>query len=104
MSHLRDVRAKFLPDLRQKWQKTDYFQEFHCSLSVLKVIKLIIIEFLFFLIEMLCKKFLIWALWGQNRGSGWVKNGKKDFHTSHCTTNPAFPKNKVLNSYSLLTH
>ena len=36
MSHLKDVRAKFLPNLGQKWQKTDYFQEFHFSLSVLK--------------------------------------------------------------------
>ena len=31
MPHVKDVRAKFLPDLGQKWQKTDYFQEFHFS-------------------------------------------------------------------------
>ena len=36
MPYLKDVRAKFLLDLCQKWQKTDYFQEFHSSLSVLK--------------------------------------------------------------------
>ena len=28
---------------------------------------------------MLFKEFLIWALWGQNVGPGWVKNGKKKF-------------------------
>ena len=28
---LKDVRAKFLLDLGQKWQKTDYFQESHFS-------------------------------------------------------------------------
>ena len=26
---------------------------------------------------MLFKEFLIWALWGQNMGPDWVKNGKK---------------------------
>ena len=31
MSHLKDARAKFLSDLEQKLQKTDYFQEFHFS-------------------------------------------------------------------------
>ena len=36
MPHLKDDRAKFLPHLGQKWQKTDYFQEFHFSLPVLK--------------------------------------------------------------------
>ena len=50
---------------------------------------------------MLFKNFLIWAFWGQNVGPGWVKNGKKGcFHTSHLTTNPVFPKNKVINSQS----
>ena len=54
---------------------------------------------------MLFKEFFIWALWAQNVGPGWVKNGKKGcFHTSHLTTNAVFPKNKVLNSHSLLTH
>ena len=54
---------------------------------------------------MLFKEFLIWAFWGQNVGPGWVKNGKKRcFHTSHLTSNPVFPKNKVLNCHSLLTH
>ena len=52
---------------------------------------------------MLFKEFLIWALWVQNMGPGWVKNDKKGcFHTSHLTTNPVFPKNKVLSSHSLL--
>ena len=51
---------------------------------------------------MLFKESLIWALWGQNVGPGWVKNGKKGcFHTNLLTTNPIFPKNKVLNSQSL---
>ena len=31
MPHFKDVRAKILPNLGQKWQKTDYFQEFHFS-------------------------------------------------------------------------
>ena len=54
---------------------------------------------------MLFKESLIWALWDQNVSPGWVKNGKKGcFHTSHLTTNSIFPKNKVLNSHSLLTH
>ena len=25
MAHLKDVKAKYLPDVGQKWQKTDYF-------------------------------------------------------------------------------
>ena len=54
---------------------------------------------------MLFKEFLIWTLWGQNVAPRWVKNGKKGcFHTSHLTTNPVFPKNKVRNSHSLLTN
>ena len=36
VSHMKDVRANFLPHLGQKWQKTDYFQELHFSLPVLK--------------------------------------------------------------------
>ena len=57
------------------------------------------------MLKMLFKEFLIRALSGQTVGPGWVKNGKKDFfHTSHLTANPVFPKNKVLNSHSLLTH
>ena len=31
MPYVKDVRAKFLPDLGQKWQKTDYFQGFYFS-------------------------------------------------------------------------
>ena len=31
----KDVSAKFLSHLGQKWQKNDYFQKFHFSLSVL---------------------------------------------------------------------
>ena len=31
MLHLKDVEAKFLLDLGQKWQNTDYFKEFHFS-------------------------------------------------------------------------
>ena len=51
------------------------------------------------------KEFFTWALWDQNVGPGWVKNDKKGyFHTSHLTTNPFFPKNKILNSHSSLTH
>ena len=66
--------------------------------------KLIIIEFLCFLTKMLFKKFLTWAFWGHDVGPGWVRNGTKGcFHTSHITINPAFPKNKVLYSHSLLT-
>ena len=54
---------------------------------------------------MLLKELFMWAFWGQNVGPGWVKNGKKGcFHTSHLTTNSGFPKNKVLNSHSLLKH
>ena len=53
---------------------------------------------------MLFKEILIWAFWSQNMRLGWVKNGKKGcFHTSHPTTNPVLPENKVLNSHSLLT-
>ena len=53
---------------------------------------------------MLLKEFLIWAFWGPDVGPGWVKNGKKGyFHISYLTINPVFPKNKVLNSHSLLT-
>ena len=33
MPHFKDIRAKFLPTLGQKWPKTDYFQEFHFSQS-----------------------------------------------------------------------
>ena len=33
MPHLKDVRAKFFPNLGQKWKKTDYFQEFHFTQS-----------------------------------------------------------------------
>ena len=29
MPHLNKLSAKFLPDLGQKWQKTDYFQKSH---------------------------------------------------------------------------
>ena len=29
MPHEKDVRAKSLPDVGQKCQNTDYFQEFH---------------------------------------------------------------------------
>ena len=32
MPHLKDIMAKFLPNLGQKWQKTDSFQEFYHSL------------------------------------------------------------------------
>ena len=47
---------------------------------------------------MLFKESLIWALWGQNVGPGWVKNGKKGcFHTSHLNTNPVFSIKQVLN-------
>ena len=54
---------------------------------------------------MLFKEFLVWVFLTQNVGPGWVKNGKKGcFHISHLTTNTVFPKNKVLNSHSLLTH
>ena len=28
------IRAKFFPNLGKKWQKTDYFQEFHFSQSL----------------------------------------------------------------------
>ena len=28
MPHLKDIRAKCLPNFGQKWQKTVYFQEF----------------------------------------------------------------------------
>ena len=38
-----------------------------------------------------------WAIWGQDVGPGWVKNGKKGCcHTYHLTIKPIFPKNKVL--------
>ena len=57
-----------------------------------------------FLTEMLLKELFIWAFWDQNVGPGWVKNSKKGFRTSHLTSNPVFPKNKFLNSHSLLTH
>ena len=51
---------------------------------------------------MLCKELLIQAF-GPNCGSRLGQNGKKGcFHTSHFTTNPVFPKNKVRNSHSLL--
>ena len=53
---LRDPGTKFFPDLGEKWQKTDYFQEFHFILSVTK---LIIIKFL---PSMLFKEFLMWVL------------------------------------------
>ena len=33
MAHLKEVRAKLLPSLGQKWQKTDYFQEFYFTQS-----------------------------------------------------------------------
>ena len=33
MPYLKDAMAKFLPDLGQKWQKTNYFQKFHFSQS-----------------------------------------------------------------------
>ena len=29
MTHLKDVRATFLPDLAQNGKKNDYFQEFN---------------------------------------------------------------------------
>ena len=61
---------------------------------------------IFFQTKMLFKEFLIWAFWGQTVGPIWVKNCKIDyFHTSHVTTTTQFfsPKNKVLNSHSLLT-
>ena len=49
---------------------------------------------------MLFEEFFIWVIWDQNVGPGWFKNGKKGyFHTSHLTTNPAFPKNKVPNTH-----
>ena len=66
---------------------------------------MIIIQRLSFLTKMLLKAFLIWAFWGQDVGPGWVANGKKGcFHMSHFNKNPIFAKNKVLNSYSFLTH
>ena len=56
-----------------------------------------------FLTKMLFKELLIWAFWGQYVGPGSVKNGRKGvFHTSHLSTNPVLPKNKVLNSNSVL--
>ena len=68
MSHLKDVSARCLPHLGQKWYKIPYL-----------------------------------GIVGPNVGPGWVKNGKKScFDTIHYTTNPVFPKNKVLNSHSLL--
>ena len=51
---------------------------------------------------MFLKELFIWAFWGHNVGPGWVKKGS--FCTSHLTNNPAFPKNKILNSHSLLTN
>ena len=33
MSNLKDARANILPDLGQKWQKTDNIQQFHFSQS-----------------------------------------------------------------------
>ena len=52
MSHLKDVRTKCLPHEGQKLQKTDCFEQFHCSLSGLKVRKLMIIYFLSSLTKM----------------------------------------------------
>ena len=53
---------------------------------------------------MMFKEFLIWAFYGQNVGPGWLKIGKKGFfHTSHLSANPVLPKNKILNSRSVLT-
>ena len=34
-----------------------------------------------FLTKMLFNELFIWALWGQNVGPGWVKNGKSCFPT-----------------------
>ena len=54
---------------------------------------------------MLLKELFIWAFWSQNVGPDWVKNVKKVcLHTIHLTANPALPKIKVLNNYSLLKH
>ena len=50
---------------------------------------------------MLLKELFIWAFWGQNMGSDWIKNGRKGcFQTSQLTSNPVFIKSKVLNSQS----
>ena len=60
---------------------------------------------MFSLTKILFKEFLIWVFWDQNVDPGWVKMAKKaSFHTSHLTTNPVFPKNKILNRHSFLTH
>ena len=49
------------------------------------------------------KEFRIWAIWGQNVGPIWVKNGKKGyFHDSHLTPSRVFPKSKEIFSMSLL--
>ena len=36
MPHLKDISATFLPELSQKWWKTDYFPEFNISLKATK--------------------------------------------------------------------
>ena len=51
-------RAKFLPDLGQKWQKTDYFEKFQFSLSVLKVVSAT-----FLLVFFLSLKESTWESW-----------------------------------------
>ena len=47
------------------------------------------------------KELFIWASWGKNVTSDWIKNGRKGcFQTSQLTSNPVFTKSKVLNSQS----
>ena len=103
-----EIRRKNLPIFGSKIAKSDYFQGFYFSQSVLSHIIGNNIAFVFLIdwkLRFFLKEFLIYAFLGQNVGPVWVKNDKKGyFHTSHFTPNPVFPKNKVLNSLSLLTH
>ena len=105
MPHLKDIRAKFFAQFESKMAKNWLFSSISLYLVSFNVTNGIIIQFRSFLTKMLLKELNIWAFWIQNVGPGWVKNGKKGcFHTSHLTINPVSPKNKVLNSHSLLAH
>ena len=105
MPHLKDIRAKFFAQFESKMAKNWLFSSISLYLVSFNVTNGIVIQFRSFLTKMLLKELNIWAFWVQNVGPGWVKNGKKGcFHTSHLTINPVSPKNKVLNSHSLLAH
>ena len=53
---------------------------------------------------MMFKEFLIWTLWGQNVGPGWVKNGKKFSFTPATLLSTQFSlKTKFLTAIVLLS-